>query len=68
MSECPVTCGGGFRERTRTCDNPSPQHGGADCVGQNKQRYHCNTDPCPGKIMFLNTIKRAFENCFFSFK
>ena len=50
MSECSVTCGGGFRERIRTCDNPSPQHGGMDCMGHNKQRYQCNTNACPSKM------------------
>ncbi|XP_078352100.1 thrombospondin-2-like [Oculina patagonica] len=47
--ECSVTCGGGIKERTRTCTNPPPAHGGKDCVGNNKEEQECNTDPCPVK-------------------
>ncbi|KAL9952094.1 hypothetical protein ACROYT_G039301 [Oculina patagonica] len=46
-SECSVTCGRGIKERSRTCTNPPPAHGGKDCVGNNKEKQECNTVHCP---------------------
>ena len=42
-SECSVTCGGGIKERTRTCTNPPPSNGGACCVGDNVEAKSCYT-------------------------
>ena len=39
---CSVSCGGGTQ--TRTCANPEPSNGGADCTGESTQP--CNTDAC----------------------
>ena len=50
---CSVECGGGTQ--TRTCTNPSPECGGADCIGSTSQS--CNTQPC----MVCNTD--ADTNC-----
>ncbi|KAJ8045394.1 Thrombospondin-1 [Holothuria leucospilota] len=44
---CTKSCDGGWRERTRQCDNPPPSHGGADCVGVDREEEMCNTHPCP---------------------
>ena len=49
FGECPVTCGGSTQERTRTCTEPAPANGGADCVGDATESQECGTDPCPGK-------------------
>ena len=49
-SNCSKTCGVGSRTRTRTCTNPAPKRGGADCVGPNNSTKICNTTiACPGK-------------------
>ena len=49
-TECSLTCGGGTREKHRTCDNPEPQNGGKDCDGLGESvTENCNLDPCPGK-------------------
>lgn len=47
-SHCSVTCGNGFKIRRRTCTNPQPSGGGADCVGVNEQGLLCTKQACPG--------------------
>ncbi|KAK6167247.1 hypothetical protein SNE40_021325 [Patella caerulea] len=46
-SSCTLSCGGGSRARSRECNNPPPQLGGAFCVGSDSQKDYCNTEPCP---------------------
>ena len=53
-SDCPVTCGGGFRLRIRNCTKPPAQWGGRECKGQSIKRKHCNTHVCPCKLRPVN--------------
>ncbi|CAH3038827.1 unnamed protein product [Porites evermanni] len=48
-SDCSVSCGGGRKARSRSCNNPAPQHGGKDCssLGPSFQTIACNTMGCP---------------------
>ncbi|XP_048737465.1 thrombospondin-1-like isoform X2 [Ostrea edulis] len=46
-SQCSVSCGGGVRVRTRTCDNPAPSNGGQPCQGISVHKEICNTQSCP---------------------
>ncbi|KAK7448538.1 hypothetical protein BaRGS_00040086 [Batillaria attramentaria] len=46
-SECTQTCGGGQQNRHRLCNNPQPQAGGQDCVGENNQTQNCGMVDCP---------------------
>ncbi|XP_019617100.1 PREDICTED: SCO-spondin-like [Branchiostoma belcheri] len=40
-SNCTVTCAGGTRTRSRTCDQPPPQNGGRRCNGDSTQSETC---------------------------
>lgn len=53
---CSVSCGGGSQDRTRTCTNPKPQYGGADCTGNLKETQSCNTQNCPSMRPFIRYI------------
>ncbi|XP_027058955.1 A disintegrin and metalloproteinase with thrombospondin motifs adt-1-like isoform X3 [Pocillopora damicornis] len=46
-TSCSNSCGKGSRERTRSCTNPRPQHGGNSCSGSAKLVRSCNQQPCP---------------------
>nr|XP_022344318.1 SCO-spondin-like isoform X5 [Crassostrea virginica] len=46
-ASCSETCGGGVQSRTRSCTNPAPQYGGANCVGMSSSTQTCNTQNCP---------------------
>lgn len=45
-SRCTVTCGNGFRSRSRSCTNPPPSNGGHYCVGIGHQSAPCRNAPC----------------------
>ncbi|XP_068688561.1 uncharacterized protein [Montipora foliosa] len=49
FSECSRSCAGGRQNRSRTCDNPSPKHGGMNCsrLGPASEVQTCNSFPCP---------------------
>ena len=47
-SDCPVTCGGGVQNRSRTCTNPPPKYGGV-CIGPGVQTKTCLVKRCPGQ-------------------
>ena len=44
---CSARCSGGTQTRTRACDNPAPENGGAECSGDATESRGCNTQPCP---------------------
>uniref|UniRef100_A0A7N9AUD5 Thrombospondin 1b n=1 Tax=Mastacembelus armatus TaxID=205130 RepID=A0A7N9AUD5_9TELE len=44
---CSLTCGGGAQTRKRLCNDPAPQYGGKDCLGDAKDTQMCNKKACP---------------------
>uniref|UniRef100_A0A7M5UQU5 Uncharacterized protein n=1 Tax=Clytia hemisphaerica TaxID=252671 RepID=A0A7M5UQU5_9CNID len=47
FSSCNKRCGGGLQTRYRSCNNPSPAHGGKSCPGSHAHSQYCNTQKCP---------------------
>ena len=47
-SQCSAECGDGTQTRTRTCTNPAPANGGADCVGEASESKDCKLKECAG--------------------
>ncbi|XP_046575475.1 uncharacterized protein LOC124283455 [Haliotis rubra] len=73
VDECSVQCGGGKKDqdRSRTCTNPSPAFGGADCDGESyqNQTIDCNTEECgdrcadDGAFLAHATDEKRFYQC-----
>ncbi|XP_063689600.1 uncharacterized protein LOC134822438 [Bolinopsis microptera] len=47
LSVCSTYCGEGQQTRERSCDNPAPANGGANCEGSLTEAQNCNSGPCP---------------------
>ncbi|XP_061660997.1 semaphorin-5B-like isoform X2 [Syngnathoides biaculeatus] len=59
---CNSSCGIGFEVRQRSCNNPSPRHGGRICVGQGQEERLCNEkNPCPSPVLW--TAWRSWAQC-----
>ncbi|KAM4616042.1 hemicentin-1 [Polymixia lowei] len=46
---CSSTCGSGFQERLRLCNNPEPANGGRSCDGPSIDSRKCQVGLCPGE-------------------
>ncbi|XP_066920815.1 SCO-spondin-like isoform X2 [Clytia hemisphaerica] len=46
FGKCSVSCGGGHKERHRSCTAPAPRYGGQPCIGHPKHIVYCNYHPC----------------------
>ncbi|XP_028312888.1 hemicentin-1 [Gouania willdenowi] len=47
---CGSTCGTGFQERSRLCNNPEPANGGRSCTGPSIDSRKCQVGLCPGEV------------------
>ena len=52
FTECSESCGGGTKTRSRSCTNPAPADGGAQCQGESSEEETCNTEACAGRGNF----------------
>ncbi|XP_061842088.1 hemicentin-1 [Nerophis lumbriciformis] len=46
---CSSTCGQGFQERIRLCNNPKPTNGGRSCSAPSTDSRKCQAGLCPGE-------------------
>ena len=60
-SSCSSSCGKGSVLRTRTCSNPVPLNGGADCYGDGLQRRPCYLQKCAVANGRMGAILSTFE-------
>ncbi len=58
-SMCSESCGIGFTERVRTCDNPQPRFNGMNCTGSVAEREDCTIAMCPGEGAFIIYVRRG---------
>ena len=58
-------CGVGIQYRNRTCTNPEPVGGGADCTGESGEERNCDLGTCsqprcPGEFKLINLVNLAY--------
>ena len=58
---CSRTCGAGNQSRSRDCNNPTPDHGGLDCIGNASQTQVCNMEVCPGKFFYFELVDENYR-------
>ena len=69
---CSATCGTGYKTRTRTCTDPTPENGGRTCLDQGlggpSEHAQCLLNPCDGKILIISNNLFYKKGGFFSNK
>ncbi|CAC5403494.1 Coadhesin,Thrombospondin-1,Mucin-like protein,Hemicentin-1,Thrombospondin-2 [Mytilus coruscus] len=66
VSSCSTSCGDGYVNRSRSCDNPSPADGGASCTGASNDTIVCNEVVCSaihGSWGLWGTFSACSETC-----
>ncbi|XP_046850057.1 LOW QUALITY PROTEIN: uncharacterized protein LOC124443619 [Xenia sp. Carnegie-2017] len=58
--KCNKTCGGGIKERFRSCSEPKPAFGGQICEGAIREITICNTHQCKSLILNDGKPKQSF--------
>ena len=64
-NRCSVSCGAGFKNRTRKCDYPAPLGDGKDCDGIATQEMPCIMPICSSKyeLLFWVSVSFTFVYC-----
>lgn len=57
-SQCSKSCGKGFKNRKRFCNNPSPMHNGRPCDGENYEYEECKIRACSNYAMIKSLNNR----------
>lgn len=60
---CSSTCGQGFQERIRLCNNPKPANGGRSCSGASVDSRKCQAGLCPGDFNCLTPCLWTGTQC-----
>ena len=64
-TSCSTSCGIGSHIRRRSCSNPTPQHGGDNCMGNDTQTHSCFVRDCPGLNKFrLTPLQNVNGKCY----
>ena len=58
---CSVTCGNGTEIISRSCTNPTPNHGGTPCQGASTKEQTCVLKPCPSKYACFILLFQLFS-------
>ena len=53
---CSRTCGSGTWTRSRSCNNPTPAHGGSNCPGNKYDTKQCSKQACPGIYVIIECL------------
>ena len=54
---CSKLCEGGTKEKTRSCNSPTPSCGGTNCIGETVETIECNTIPCIGVYVYIIHVR-----------
>ena len=71
-TSCSQTCGGGLKQRSRSCTNPRPANKGRNCsvLGPATETKRCRTQRCPGKVvslhlsLYIRTVSDFLSTCY----
>lgn len=58
-----MECGGGIKEKFRSCSDPPPSCGGKECSGNKVERMECNENPCKGVMAIVPITFYVFPLC-----
>ena len=68
FGSCSISCGIGFKYRTRLCNTPAPAHGGKDCEGDLREAMSCNGDHCKGRFFDFPNDSSCIANAITFYK
>ncbi|KAG5680582.1 hypothetical protein PVAND_010079 [Polypedilum vanderplanki] len=61
-SACSKSCGKGYKNRTRICNNPTPKYNGKYCEGDNAEYEECTIKPCNNYSLRKSLDKEDYQD------